>query len=191
MRLFKDEKYIDKKLIETIDNNFDCRVLNNIYNKIKLIKTIQSKYDINDFNVNNNYENNKLTNNEYMLIKNTFRMSRSIPTNNGELILMYVTMIKNICGPEIIQSKQIQTNNERIMVYKYNDEHLEFHNKLASYYSTKNIYLDIFDDSDKLKNRPKIMLKSNKVNIDIDEMLAYVEEAKKFISHFYIDHNYR
>jgi hypothetical protein len=191
MRLFRDDKYIDNKLTQVINNNFECKVLNNIYNKIKLIKTIQAKYDINDFNIKNNYENNLLTNNEYMLIKNTFRMSRSIPTNNGELILMYVTMIKNICGPEIIQTKRVQVNNERIIVYKYNEEHLDFHNKLASYYSTKNIILDPFDDSDKLKNRPKIILKSNKVNIDIDEMLAYVEESKIFISHFYIDHNYR
>jgi hypothetical protein len=188
MRLFKDDKYIDTKLTQVINNNFDCKVLNNIYNKIKLIKTIQTKYNINDFNVNCDFGNNLLTNSEYMLIKNTFRMSRSIPTNSSELMLMYVTMIKNICGPEIIQSKQIQTNNERTMVYKYNEEHLDFHNNLSSYYSTKKYFLDPFDDSDKLNKYQKIILKSNKIDIYIDEMLAYVQEAKQFISHFYIDH---
>jgi hypothetical protein len=115
-------------------------------------------------------------------------MSRSIPTNSSELILMYFNMIKNICGPEIIQSKQIQTNNERTMVYKYNEEHLDFHNNLSSYYSTKKYFLDPFDDSDKLNKYQKIILKSNKIDIYIDEMLAYVQEAKQFISHFYIDH---
>ena len=175
MRLFKDDKYIDTKLTQVINNNFDCKVLNNIYNKIKLIKTIQAKYDINDFNVNCDFGNNLLTNNEYNLIKNTFRMSRSIPTNSSELILMYVTMIKNICGPEIIQSKKIQNDTIRKTVYKYNEEHLDFHNKLASYYSTKKIILDPFDDSDK-------------IDIYIDKMLAYVQEAKIFISHHYIDH---
>jgi hypothetical protein len=30
----------------------------------------------------------------------------------------------------------------------------------------------------------------NRCNIDIDKMLAYVEEAKKFISYLYFDHNY-
>jgi hypothetical protein len=109
-------------------------------------------------------------------------MSKSIPTNNNELILMYVTMIKNICGPEIIQIKRIRNEVDRIRIYKYNEDHLVFHNNLASYYSTKNIILDPFDDSD------NIILKSNKINIDIDEMLAYVEEAKIFISHYYFDH---
>ena len=61
------------------------------------------------------------------------------------------------------------------MVYKYNDEHLDFHNNLSSYYSTKKYNLDPFDDSDK-------------IDIYIDKMLAYVQEAKIFISHHYIDH---
>jgi hypothetical protein len=188
MRLFKDDKYIDNKLTQVINNNFDCKVLNNIYNKIKLIKTIQTKYNINDFNVNCDFGNNLLTNNEYILIKNTFRMSRHIPTNSSELVLMYVNMIKNICGPEIIQSKKIQTNNERTRVYKYNEEHLDFHNILASYYSTKIYNLDPFDDSDKLNKCQTILLINNKIDIYIDEMLAYVEEAKIFISHYYFDH---
>jgi hypothetical protein len=115
-------------------------------------------------------------------------MSRSIPTNSSELILMYVNMIKNICGPEIIQIKRIQINNEKFRTYTYDDEHLDFHNNLAYYYSTKNIILDKFDDSDKLNKFQTIILKNNKIDIYIDEMLVYVEESKRFISHYYINH---
>ena len=172
------------------------KILNNIYNKIKLIRTIQSKYNIIDFDVKGDYINNKLSNDEYKLIKSTFRLSKNIPTNNYELMLIYVTMIKHICGSDIITSKKIQNNNERIMVYKYNNEHFEFHNYLASYYSTKNINFDLFDDNLIYKklddNDVKIKLK--KLNFNLDEFLFnienYFKESKYFLSSILID-NYK
>jgi hypothetical protein len=138
IRLFKNDKYIDDKFQEAINNNFECKTINNIYNKIKIIKNIKTKYNIIDFCVSKNYENNPLKDDEYNFIKNIFRISRNIPQNNDELILMYVTIIKNICGSEIIVSKQIQHKNERKMKYCYNYKYIQFHYELASHYSLTN-----------------------------------------------------
>ncbi len=179
IRFFKDENYLNEKIKLALNDNFECKLLENIYNKIKLIKTIQKKYNIIDFKINNDFDNNRLTKDEYALIKNTFRITRNIPTNNNELILMYVTMIKNICGPEIIISTRIQNENERKIIYKYNNEHINFHNDLASYYK-KNIISDIFDDSDNNMVNDKIKLK--KLKFDLNDLMSYIEDGKKFIN---------
>jgi hypothetical protein len=193
MRFFKNDTYIEDKIKLLIINNFDCKILNNIYNKIKLIRTIQSKYNIIDFDVKGDYIKNKITKDEYNLIKSTFRLTRNIPTNNGELILMYVTMIKHICGSDIIKSKQVQNNNEKFMVYKYNNEHLEFHYSLASYYSTKNITLDPFDDNIQNKNTDNKVIKTKitlkKLNFDLDGLLFYIKDGKLFLNSYFIDKN--
>lgn len=186
MRLFKSDKYIDEKFQEAIKNNFDCKTINNIYNKIKIIKNIERKYGIFEFCVTNNYlkftnrldtksvwENNPLKNDEYNLIKNIFRISKNIPQNNDELILMYVTMIKNICGSEIIISKQIQNNNERKRYYDYNNEHIQFHYNLASYYlNTNNFPVNIFIED---------------FNFDLDELNLFINDAKQFLNRYYIN----
>jgi hypothetical protein len=188
MRFFKNDNYIDDKVKQLINNNFDCKILNNIYNKIKLIRTIQSKYNIIDFDIKGDFDNNKLTNNEYNLIKSTFRLTRNIPTNNDELMLMYVTMIKHICGSDIIVSSQMRYKNERIRTYNYNMECYYFHNNLASYYTKKQIILDLFEDNlcnkkiDDNIVKTKITLK--KLDFDIDELLSYIKDGKSFLKSY-------
>jgi hypothetical protein len=106
IRLFKSNEYIESKINEAIKNNFICKIMNNVYNKIKLIKSIETKYNIVDFCIMGDYsesttrldtksvgENNQLTDDEYKVIKKIFRISRNKPENDMELILMYVTMI--------------------------------------------------------------------------------------------------
>ena len=83
---------------------------------------------------------------------------------------MYVTMIKNICGSQIINCKRKRIKNERFCVYHFNDEYIDFHKKLASYYT--------FDDD---FNEEIIGLKSNKINIDLNEIYNFIKDGKKFI----------
>jgi hypothetical protein len=164
------------------------KILNNIYNKIKLIRTIQSKYNIIDFDIKGDYIKNKITKDEYNLIKSTFRLTRNIPTNNDELMLMYVTMIKHICGSDIIVSSQMRYKNERIRTYNYNMECFNFHNNLASYYTKKQIILDLFEDNlcnkkiDDNIVKTKITLK--KLDFDIDELLSYIKDGKSFLKSY-------
>jgi hypothetical protein len=102
-------------------------------------------------------------------------------------------MIKHICGSDIIKSKQVQNNNEKFMVYKYNNEHLEFHYSLASYYSTKNITLDPFDDNIQNKNTDNKVIKTKitlkKLNFDLDGLLFYIKDGKLFLNSYFIDKN--
>ncbi len=164
-------------------------------NKIKLIRTIQSKYNIIDFDIKGDFDNNKLTNNEYNLIKSTFRLTRNIPTNNDELMLMYVTMIKHICGSDIISSKRIRYNNDRKIIYNYNNECLDFHNNLSSCYTKKQIKFDLFEDNIQNKlsddNIVKKKIKLKKLNFNLDEFLYHIEnylkESKSFLSSILID----
>jgi len=92
-------------------------------------------------------------------------------------------MIKHICGSDIIQSKRIRDGKIIIRIYNYNNEHLEFHNKLASYYSNKHIILDLFEDNiinKKIDDKiTKITL--NKLEFDLDELLSYIKDGKSFL----------
>jgi hypothetical protein len=156
MRLFKSDKYIEKKFLESVNNNFDCKTINNVYNKIKIIKTIKNKYNINNFNTYI-YDINQITYDEYKLIKTLFRISSTKPANNYELIQMYVTMIKN----------------ERIYIYSYNDEYINFHKKLTSYYIPNNEFNNT------------IILKKIKININLDEISEIIKNGKIFIKKYY------
>ena len=169
LRLFRPNYYIESKFIDVVNNNFPCKYINNVYNKIKIIKNIEQRYQIKNFNINK-YENNILTDEEHNLIKTLFRIKKNKPQNDYELIIMYVTMIKNMCGCQIINYKQKQIKNERFCVYHFNDEYIDFHKKLSSYY-TFNI------DNDK-KN---IILKNNVDDIDLDEIYNFIKDGKKFI----------
>ena len=192
MRFFKNDNYIDDKIKQLIDKNFDCKILNNVYNKIKLIRTIQMKYNIIDFVVKGNYINYCLTKDEYNLIKSTFRLTRNIPTNNGELLLMYVTMIKHICSSEIITSKLVRNANDRQRIYKYNNECLDFHNDLSSYYTKKQIKLDLFEDNiiNKILYDNDVKIKLKKLNFNLDDFLFhidnYLKESKSILIDNYI-----
>ena len=80
--------------------------------------------------------------------------------------------------------------------YEYNYEYIQFHNKLASYYSKRNVFDDeidknVFDDNNNENMNAinasisinKIMLK--KMNLDLTELNSFITEAKQFINEFY------
>jgi len=174
IRMFKPIYYIESKFYDAIINNFECKYINNIYNKIKIIKNIEQKYNIKNFNTNS-YEKNILTDNEYNLIKNLFRINKIKPNNNYEIIIMYVTMIKNICGSDIIKYKQTMINGKRKYEYYYNDEYIKFHKKLTSYYITNNEFE--FNNT--------VILKNIKININLDEISEIIKNGKIFIKKYY------
>jgi len=60
IRLFKTDEYITGKLIQSRKNAYDVAVVNNIYNKIHLIRQIEQKYNINLFNLRNFKENHNI-----------------------------------------------------------------------------------------------------------------------------------
>ena len=75
LRLFKPDCYIESKFIDVMNNNFPCKYINNVYNKIKIIKNIEQRYQIKNFNTNK-YQNNILTDEEQNLIKTLFRITK-------------------------------------------------------------------------------------------------------------------
>lgn len=172
MRIFKSDQYIEQKFLEAIDSNFDCKTIDNVYNKIKIIKTMESRYNITtpkDFKCS---YNNKMTDEEYNLIKTLFRISKEKPTDNTSILQMYVTMIKNVCGKGIITSTQERVNGIKQRVYKYNQEYLDFQKELAVYYSPIKVN--------------KLLLESE-ITIDIDELNEFIKDGKQFVNNYYID----
>ena len=154
IRLLKSDEFIDSKLKLVIDNGFDVKTIKSTYNKIKLLRTIETTYDIKPLEVN--YEKKgdiSMTDNVFALFKTLFKSTKSKPTNYNDLKKLYIGIIKSITCNDIINSKQTTkktdgTNNklstqvvlkgdgsknkgtEREYQYTLNTELIQFHLEL-------------------------------------------------------------
>lgn len=131
--------------------------LNNIFFKIKLIKTIETKYNINILNDNFNDKTNdkniiNFDDNTYKLIKKIIHTKKEKPKNYGELKKMYVNTIKKLCGANLISNNKI-------------DEDVFY----------KNILLY-------MKRKPdEINIQNDFIGVKLNKIEQYREELKKII----------
>jgi ferredoxin-fold anticodon binding domain-containing protein len=80
---------------------------NNIYNKIKLLRTIERTYDIKPLDVDFKKQGEiTMTDEVFTLFKSLFRTQKKKPTDYKELKKLYVGIIKSITRNEIITSKR-------------------------------------------------------------------------------------
>ena len=92
----------------------------------------------------------EITNDDWDLIKKIFGSTKSKPQNMTEFKPVYIGMIKNICGSEIISSKQIRIGKDRTRIYNLNldliNDHLllnQFINPCAADF--KSDYIEMFN----------------------------------------------
>ena len=85
-----------------------------IFNKIRLIRDLEEKYNIGIINVaNGRTDNIEMDENTYKLIRTVFRTSKKAPTNFKELMKLYAGMIRHVSGNDLIVSKKLKTKTQR------------------------------------------------------------------------------
>jgi len=134
VRFFKTDRYIDSKVFVSTDNNFKVKQFNDVYNKIKIFRNLQFKFniDINNLNYTEN-DNIIITDPEWKHIQQLFRYTKAKPTNKTELKPVIIQMIKSITSKNTINDKQITINKAKQRIYKFNDDELKFNIELNEY----------------------------------------------------------
>jgi hypothetical protein len=112
--MFQDTTYL-----ENIKDDKIC-------NKILILRQFENDNNIKPFNVNFINDNIKIniTDENFKLIKNIFRISKNKPSTYDELKQMYVGMLRHLFNSlEIIQAKQTKNKDRKnIKIYSLNDK---------------------------------------------------------------------
>lgn len=125
LKLFKTNEYIITHIDDLKKTSFENKIINNVYNKIFLLRQFESLFNITPFDFNFNIEQSnidKFTNDDFKLYAYVFRSEKKIKPNNVSSIrAFYTQMIKNIAGINIIKSSQNQKDGIRIRKYFLDD----------------------------------------------------------------------
>jgi len=142
IRFLKSDLFIENKLNELTNNSFTVKSMDNVYNKINLLRKLMTKYNIDYFNIKFikpdlteiNFEEK-----EWIVLKKIFRITKEKPKNMYELIIQIVGMIKNITCSDIIISKKIKNDNKWYHIYDFNYNNISHHLILDNYANINNI----------------------------------------------------
>ena len=127
LKLFKTDEYINQKMDDLNISSYSVKMINNVYNKIGLLRKFEKIFNIEPFDFDFKLESNminKLTDCEFNKYKHIFRSEKKKPSKLNDLKLFYKQMIENIVGNNfniIIQNRQT-VNNVKIRKYKMNNE---------------------------------------------------------------------
>lgn len=127
LKLFKTDDYIDEKMDDLNIKSYSVKMVNNVYNKIGLIRKFEKIFNIQpfdfDFKLENDEDINKLTDSEFIKYKKIFRSEKKKPAKYNELRTFYKQMIDNISGLKLnlIFSKKVKINGSVITKYNFNN----------------------------------------------------------------------
>jgi hypothetical protein len=98
MKMFWKTEYLKEKLLSS--NNINVKKLDDVSNKILLLRKFEKDNNITPFDINFLSENVKLNikDNEYKYLQTVFRMEKSKPSNINELQKVYIGILRNIFG---------------------------------------------------------------------------------------------
>jgi len=90
IRMLKDTKYIDAKLTTVYEKCFDVKTIESIYNKIRLLRSIEEKYGLEALDVASDKVGDIVMSDAiFALFKTLFsRSAKKKPTNYKELIFL-------------------------------------------------------------------------------------------------------
>ena len=127
--LFKTDEYIRIRNISSAFSTFSIKNIDLIYNKVKLFREFQKRYNIENLSLNwdnKEFDFDKLTNKEFENYKYSFRTEKSKPSTVKQLKEFYVQMISHIGGDlDIISKKKKQINNVRQLHYEFNTKEIQ------------------------------------------------------------------
>jgi hypothetical protein len=123
LKLFMNTEHLQEQL--KISDNMNVKKAGSINSKILLIRKFENTTGINPFDVNlttSTIKFNKLDDAFVSHIKNVFRIKKEKPTNNYELKIFYVTILKNLIGSlEVIGSKRQKTKDRKDVINYFID----------------------------------------------------------------------
>lgn len=126
IKLFKTNDYINTHIDDLKKTSFEIKIINNIYNKIFLLRQFESLFNINPFDLNFNIDESnidKFTNDNFKLYVLVFRSEKKTKPNNiSGIRAFYTQMIKNIAGINIIKSSRHRNDGIRVKKYLLNDD---------------------------------------------------------------------
>ena len=150
IRLFKTDGYIESKCLIQDTKNYKVRNLDSTYTKIRLLRQLEKKFMINFLDVQYQMKDNiELLDSEWNSIKRTFRFNtKDKPTDYDSFKIIYIQMIKSICGKSFINSKKCKEsiNKEiiRFVRYEINKDYLQ---ENIGLYKFQNHALNGFNDN--------------------------------------------
>ena len=111
IRCLKTDEYIDMKIAEQKDKNFNVKIFDSNYNKIKLLRQLEDDNGFEKFVFHDVIDDMKpIIINNFELIKKVFNVAKK-PMTYTELIKMRVTLYKHLMGTESIITSRISKNN--------------------------------------------------------------------------------
>ena len=139
VRMMKTDAFIDDKIMAMSISGYNVKSFDNVYNKIKMIRKLESSYGLGYLDVAyTKTDDIQMTNSEYNLIKKMFRTTKSKPKNLIEFKTLYISMLKNVMGSDSITGTKSRKKADRDnMIYILNIDMIKTHISLDGY-SNKN-----------------------------------------------------
>jgi hypothetical protein len=128
LALFRTDEYIITKANEKTNASFKIRTINNVYTKVQLLKLFENHYKIKRFELDFKIKDIPEINDAFKtLYSNVFpKQTTKTYTTTKALRLIYINLIKNICGDlPIITQKRIKVNGKNDYEYKLNKTLIE------------------------------------------------------------------
>lgn len=157
IRMLKSDDYIKGKLKKLELENYKVKNIDNIYNKIKIVRTLEEQFNISHFDINyNKTDDITIDDGKWALYKKVFRSEKAKPLNMLEFKPIYIQFINNVCG--IIKGKQVGKEHKKI--YNIDNDYIKHCLELNKYINPKtndfnNYFIELYDI------RPNKDLKNN------------------------------
>ena len=131
LKLFKTDEFINEKIDDLNVKSYSIKIINNVHNKIYLLRKFEKLFNIEPFNFDFKLDENnisKLTDSEFIKYKKIFRSEKKKPVKLNDFKIFYKQMIENISGNNlnIIIQKRIIVDGEKNRKYKIDEKKIQF-----------------------------------------------------------------
>ena len=142
-RVLKSDEYIKNKLIKINEQNQKIKSIDNIYNKISILRKIEQSLFLKPLQVNYSLDHKiDIVDKEWALIKKLFKTTKNKPENMTEFKPLYISMIKNITNSELINSVRERDGKNKIMIHQLNHHYILEQIELNKYSNPKILNFD-------------------------------------------------
>jgi hypothetical protein len=129
IRILKSDDYIKNKLNKIDGETFKVKTVQTVYNKIHILRNFEKTFNLKPLQIDFEASETLINIKDELcsLVKKLFRNKQDKPTNMKEFKPIYITMIKNICGSDIIESKRVRDGKNRYQMYNLNTDYIIEH----------------------------------------------------------------
>jgi hypothetical protein len=134
IRFLKTDEYINVKLNKLKSETYQIKILESPYYKISMVRQLENQFNLKPLEINYIQVNKiEIPNENWGLIKKVFRCTKDKPVNMIEFKAVYIGMIKNICGSDIIKSGRKRNGGDKVTYYNLNLDVINEHILLNQY----------------------------------------------------------